>query len=73
MEGLAERFKECRRSAGLTQQDTAQQLGCAINTVACVEAGRKPDLDTVVKAADLFGVSLDWFVLGIEPRRPRRR
>ena len=68
MKGLSERFKECRQGAGLTQQKAAAELGVAINTVACLEGGRLPDLTTVVKVSELFGVTLDWLVLGRGPR-----
>ena len=72
MDGFHSRFRACRAEAGLTQQCTANEMGVAIGTVACLESGRRvPDVETLVRAADLFGQSLDWLLLGRGKKKSR--
>jgi len=66
------RFRQCRKAAGFTQQTAAQRLRVSVGTVAYIETGRAPELDTAVRAAALFGQSLDWFVLGVGRMRGLR-
>ena len=66
------RLKQCRKVAGFTQQTTAHRLRVSVGTIACIETGRAPELDTAVRAAALFGQSLDWFVLGVGKMRRAR-
>lgn len=69
---FGERLRHCRKSAGLTQQTLAHELGVSIGTVVRVEMGREPELATAVRAAELFSQSLDWLVLGRGKHRGRR-
>lgn len=75
------RIKELRRLKNpvLTQQKLADLVGVARSTVAMWEAGKnEPDNDTLLKLAEIFGVSTDY-VLGavsdsdssIDDKRPR--
>jgi len=57
---IGERIKELRNQKGYTQKGIAQKLSVAQSTVAMWETGkREPDLDTVQKIADVFGVTVD--------------
>lgn len=55
------RLKELRVAAGYTQQSFADAFGVAQSTVGNWEAGRREtELETLLKIADFFGVSLDY-------------
>lgn len=57
------RIKELRDKKGLQQRDLANTLGMAPSTLSQYETGkRKPDIDTLEKIADFFGVSIDYLV-----------
>ena len=60
---FAARLKALRAAAGLTQQQLADALGAPQQTVARLEAGRRPDprWSTVVALADALGVSTEAF------------
>ena len=55
---------ELRKKAGkMTQQQLAEKLGVERGAVANYESkGKLPHLETLLKIADLFGVSLDYLV-----------
>lgn len=64
---FAERVKEARKKAGLSQAELAEKLGVGQNTVsnyenATGEKGSAPKLETAAKIADILNVSLDWLV-----------
>lgn len=49
-----------RKKAGVTQDQFARDFNCSRSTVAMWESGqRTPDLETLSKIADYFGVSID--------------
>ena len=50
MSSIAERIKEVRKNAGLTQQKFADRIGAKQNTVAQYEIGRNAPIDPVIKA-----------------------
>ncbi len=52
-----------RKKAGLKQRDLSAAFGVALSTVAMWETGkRQPDLDTVKKISEYFGVSADELI-----------
>ncbi len=52
-----------RKDIGLTQKQLASMLGIAHNTVGMYEQGRRaPDLEAVVKLAEIFTVSTDYLL-----------
>lgn len=52
-----------RRAAGLTQKELAQKIGISPTTLAGYEnAGKDPKIMTLIKMADVFGVSVDCLV-----------
>lgn len=57
------RLRELRRESGMTMK----QLGCKFNlaesTISAYENGnREPDITTLIKLADFFGVSMDYLL-----------
>ncbi len=61
---FGERVSELRKDRGLKQKDIATLLNVAVSTVSNYETdSHEPDLESLCKLADLFGVSTD-FLLG---------
>ena len=58
---LAKKLKELRKKAGWSQQKLAEKAGLSYNTITKIEQGAAtmPTIQTVVKIADAFGVSVD--------------
>lgn len=57
---IGRRLRELRKARGLTQQQVAAYLNAAKSTVSQYENDiNEPDLETLVKLADWFGVSVD--------------
>ena len=61
---LGKTIKELRLQQGLSQRHLGEKLSVCNQTVSFWESGkREPDLDTLIRIADYFGVSVD-FLLG---------
>lgn len=60
------KLREERINAGYSQQKLAELTGIDDSLIAKIEVGRrKPDVNTIGKLAEFYGVSLDWlFGLG---------
>lgn len=57
------RIRELRKRKKLTQKDLGDIIGAAESTVSLYETGRRtPDLDTLSRLADFFGVSVDYLL-----------
>ena len=57
-------LKCLRRERKMTQQNLAKIFHISQTSVSKYETGEAvPDLETIVKMADFFGVSLDEFVI----------
>ena len=57
---FGKRLKELRISKGLSQQKLGEDLGFCNQTISFWENGsREPDLDTLVKLANYFEVSIE--------------
>ncbi len=58
---LARKLKELRKQKGWSQQKLAEKTGLAFNTITKIEQGlaEHPNLKTILKIADTFGVSID--------------
>mgnify|MGYP002311118708 FL=1 len=57
---VARRFREYRVTRNLTQKEVATAIGCNLLTYCGYEHGRSfPRLETLIRLADLYGVSLD--------------
>src|SRR5712692_6304557 len=64
---LAERLREARTAAGLSQGQVAKKLGMHRPTVTEIEASRrKVSAEELRQFADLYGVSKDWLVDGAD-------
>jgi len=64
---FSERLKKCRLEKGWTQECLSSMLNIKRPTYAKYETGENmPDYTTLIKLADLFGVSTD-FLLGRVP------
>ena len=63
------RFKIFRKQNNLTQEDIAEKLGVSRQAVAKWERGEtQPDVESCIKLADLYGVSLDMLVRDISDK-----
>lgn len=61
---LAQNLKYLRERKGLSQREFSADLGLSRATVGNWETGeRKPDIETIIRLAEYFGVSLDDLVL----------
>ncbi|MGG4393886.1 helix-turn-helix transcriptional regulator [Paenibacillus thiaminolyticus] len=60
---LGSRLGQLRERSGWTQEEMAEKLGITRAALSHYEKNRrKPDFDTLIQAADLFGVSVDYLV-----------
>ena len=61
---LAKRLKELRKKAGWSQQKLAEKAGLSYNAITKIEQGaaKQPTIQTMIKIADAFGVTLDEVV-----------
>ncbi|MBW7651341.1 MULTISPECIES: helix-turn-helix domain-containing protein [unclassified Anoxybacillus] len=64
---FGDRLQELRNKMNLRQEDVAKKIGVGRTTYAMYEQGkREPDYETLLKIADLFGVSTDYLLTGQE-------
>jgi transcriptional regulator with XRE-family HTH domain len=61
---LARKLKELRKQKGWSQQKLAEKAGLSFNAITKIEQGRAehPTLKTLIKLADVFGMSIDELV-----------
>ncbi|MDP2924048.1 MAG: helix-turn-helix transcriptional regulator [Candidatus Omnitrophota bacterium] len=61
---IAKRLKELRKKSGWSQQRLAEKAGLSYNTITKIEQGAatKPTIQTMIKIADAFGITLDELV-----------
>ncbi len=61
---IAKRLKELRKRAGWSQQKLAEKAGLSYNTITKIEQGAatKPTIQTMIKIADAFQISIDELV-----------
>ncbi len=63
---VCERESYYRRKLGIMQKDLAEQLGIKANAVGAWENGRsRPDIDSLPKMCEIFGISL-YEIYGLE-------
>lgn len=67
--GMGERLMRIRKEHGYSQEELAVQLGISRQAVSKWESdAAAPELSKLEALADLYGVSLDYLVRGIEPQ-----
>lgn len=61
---IAKRLKELRKKSGWSQQKLAEKAGLSYNTITKIEQGAatKPTIQTMIKIADAFKISIDELV-----------
>ena len=61
---LDQRIKQLRKKAGLSQQKLAEKSGLSYTVITKIEQGvaKRPSIQTMVKLADAFGISLDKLI-----------
>ncbi|SFU39348.1 helix-turn-helix domain-containing protein [Alicyclobacillus macrosporangiidus] len=72
---LGERLRTLRKSRNLKRDDVASAIGVTPRVITFYETGdKKPTLDTAIKLADFFDVSLDYLVgRSDDPTPPNRK
>ncbi|WP_304459306.1 helix-turn-helix domain-containing protein [Alicyclobacillus sendaiensis] len=69
-----ERLRALRKSLGLKRDEVAQAIGVTPRIITDYETETKrPTLDTAVKLADFFNVSLDYLVGRTDDPTPPKR
>ena len=64
VERMTTKLKNLRRERRMTQKSLAKVFNISQTSVSKYETGEAvPDLETAVKMADFFGVSLDEFIV----------
>ena len=62
---LAERLRMLREAKGVGQKVVAIYLHVSVSTVSNYESGaHQPDLDTLQKLADFYGISIESLIVG---------
>ena len=70
MANIGNNIKRLREAAGLTQPALAKLLNCSKQTISNYERNRRePDLETVGKMAEIFGVPVDAIMGEEKPRQ----
>lgn len=68
MNNFKEVLQSLRKEKGLNQDELATSLGISRATVSDYERGRsQPDLDTLLKTATFFGISVDQLLGSVHP------
>jgi transcriptional regulator with XRE-family HTH domain len=63
-EGIAERLKEARIAAGLSQDNAAKVLDIQRPTISEIESGkRKVSAEEIIKFSKVYKVSTSWLLL----------
>ncbi len=65
---LADRILELRKQKGYSQEELADRLGVSRQAVSKWESEQStPDMDKIILMSDLFEVTTDYLLKGIEP------
>ena len=69
------RIKEIRKQLGITARQVAEHINVAESTMSLYESGkREPDIETIVKLAKYFNVTLEYLLgVGDTPSEEERR
>ena len=70
MNVVSDSIKKLRKEKGMTQDELAEQLCVTRQAVSNWEMGKtQPDVDTLTKLAEIFGVSVERIIYGKEKKR----
>jgi len=62
-EAFPQKLRKARNNTGFTQIEVSRELKISRPTIAQYETGtREPDIETLGKLADFYGVSVDWLL-----------
>ena len=65
---IADRIQYLRKQKGLSQEELADKMGVSRQAVSKWESEQSmPDLDKIIVMSDLFEVTTDYILKGIEP------
>lgn len=65
VEEIGNRIRRLRKDHGMTQAQLATELNVGDRHLRKIEVGEKgPSIDILIEIATLFGVSLDYIILG---------
>ena len=65
---MADRIQYLRKAKGLSQEDLADRVGVSRQAVSKLESEQStPDLEKIIILSDIFGVTTDYILKGIEP------
>ncbi len=59
---IGEKIREERKKIGMTQEDLAEKVGISVNFVSLIENGKNMSLDTMIRIANTFNVSVDYLL-----------
>jgi len=61
---FSKKLKQLRKEAGWSQQKLAEKAGLSYNVITKVEQGaaKNPNIQTMIKLADAFQISIDELV-----------
>jgi transcriptional regulator with XRE-family HTH domain len=68
MSNLAERLREARTTAGMSQTELAQRSGVSQSTIANIESGRNEGSKHILQIADALNTNPAWLMEGRLPR-----
>ena len=72
MNVVSDSIKKLRKEKGMTQDELAEKLCVTRQAVSNWEQGKtQPDVDTLTKLAEIFGVSVERIIYGKEKSRRR--
>ena len=61
---LADRFKDVRKTLGLSQRKMVEELGSSLGAIQAYEAGTSVPGGNVLEALARMGVNIDWLLTG---------
>lgn len=62
MSAFADRLKDLRKKANVTQIEVARECNMTERNYQRLEAGNKPNHDNIIKLAEYFNVSTDYLL-----------
>lgn len=71
---IHQNLRQLRQLRGLTQEHVATQLGLTRQALSSYESGRtRPDVDTLLRLAQIYGTDLDGILYGRQPAQRTSR